>query len=363
MTVTSIGNSEKIGVITLFGRFNYGNRLQNYAAMQIWQELGFKPETLVLAERPNVARTLKRTLKHVLGRPMELPPEKNMSKERLEAFDRFNKKISVRKLSTIEGNIADQYYLFSVGSDQVWNPDYMAYNEDWYFLDFARPEQRVTLAPSIGVDELNRRDARCIAKGVRGFEYLSIREKRGAELIKECSGRDAEVVCDPTLVLDADVWRSVSDRHLTPHDPYVFTYLLGGISEDAGYVLDKVTDGGRIPVISLTDREKPGEPPAGPAEFIDLIDNAQHVITDSFHAAVFSCLMETPLTIVRRSGDGAGMFSRLETLSNTLGIEKKVFGGKDFELSNAGDYEGVYDRIAAERSHFMRYLESSLSSR
>lgn len=34
MTVTSIGNGEKIGVITLFGRFNYGNRLQYYAAMQ-----------------------------------------------------------------------------------------------------------------------------------------------------------------------------------------------------------------------------------------------------------------------------------------------------------------------------------------
>ena len=363
MTVTSIGNGEKIGVITLFGRFNYGNRLQNYAVMRIWQELGYSPETLVLTERPNAVRSLKCVAKRILGKVNASSPEVDMSESRLMAFDRFNRNIPIRFLNSVGQDLQNQYSLFSVGSDQVWNPDYMAYNEDWFMLEFARPEQRIALAPSIGVDRLSPIKARRIARGVRGFKLLSIREERGAELIKECSGREAEVICDPTLVINPDDWRAVSDGRFTPQKPYVFTYLLGGTSEDANCVLDQVTNEGHIPVISLSDREREGELPAGPAEFIDLIDNAKHVVTDSFHAAVFSCLLETPLTIVRRGGTGAGMFSRLETLSHTLGIESKVYGSQQFDLSRAGDYSGVPDHIALERNRFAGYLKSVINSR
>lgn len=364
-TINSSYNNtgKKIGIVTLPGRYNYGNRLQNYAVTRIWENLGFQPETLVLAERPNSVRTLKRIAKHILGIATPPSPESCMSAERLEAFDRFNRNITIRKLDSIERGLADQYCIFSVGSDQVWNPDYMAYNEDWYFLEFARPEQRIALAPSIGVDELNLWASRRIAKGVKGFERLSVREERGAELIWQCSGRSAEVICDPTLVIDRMAWCSVADGRLTPKDPYVFTYLLGGMSEDARRVLDVVTNGGRIPIVPLSDREKPEEPPAGPAEFIDLIEHAEHVVTDSFHAAVFSSILETPLTIVRRGGNGGGIFSRLETLSQELGIESKVFGGEEFDFSKAGDYHGVPGCIASERERFMRYLDFSLADR
>ena len=125
-------------------------------------------------------------------------------------------------------------------------------------------------------------------------------------------------------------------------------------------MLEKVTDHGRIPVVPLTDRQKPGEPDAGPAEFIDLIDNATHVVTDSFHAAVFSSILKTPLTIVHREG-GASMFSRLEQLSGMLGIEEKVYGSPGYDLSRAGDYEGVYEAIARERAHFIDYLKGCLN--
>lgn len=355
--------AKKVGIVTLFGRFNYGNRLQNYAVAQIWQEFGYWPETLVLAERPNAVRSLKRTAKLILGKREPPSPEMGMSIERLAAFDRFNRSISIRKLDSIENDLLNQYSYFSVGSDQVWNPGMMMYNEDWFFLEFARPEQRIALAPSIGVNTLSSRESRRLAKGVKGFECLSIREERGAELIKQCSGRNAEVICDPTLVLNPNDWRQIADGRFTPKEPYVFAYLLGDLSEDARYVLDEVTNSGKRPVIYLSDRDKAEELPVGPAEFIDLVDHAEHVITDSFHAAVFSCMFETPLTIVRRGGSGGGMFSRLETLAHTLGIEKKLFGDEAFNLYKADDYQSMSDRISLVRDSFMEYLESALDGR
>lgn len=124
-------------------------------------------------------------------------------------------------------------------------------------------------------------------------------------------------------------------------------------------MLNLVSNHGHIPIIPLSDREKDGEPPAGPAEFISLIDNATHVITDSFHAAVFSSILHTPLTIVHRRG-GESMFSRLETLSRTLGIEEKVYGSPSFNLSDAGEYTEVTEAIGCEREKFMTYLTNCL---
>lgn len=350
--------AEKTGIITLGGRFNYGNRLQNYATEYIWKALGYDATSLYIGERPNALRALKRSIRRMLGK-MDFNPEACMGEERLAAFDRFNCHMNSRTLPTIDPGLVREFRYFSVGSDQTWNPSQFAYNEDWYFLDFANPQQRIALAPSIGLDILTPKQARAVSRGVGNFPRVSIREKRGADLIKECAGIDAEVICDPTLVLTAEEWRSVAADGCTPNEPYVFTYLLGGVGSEAADVLDKVTDYGRIPVVPLSDRQKPGEPDAGPAEFIDLIDHATHVVTDSFHAAVFSSILRTPLTIVHREG-GASMFSRLEQLSEMLGIEEKVYGSPTYDLARAGEYDGVPEAIDRERKHFLTYLEGCL---
>lgn len=349
----------KVGIVTLPGRFNYGNRLQNYATAKILENLGFEAASLELV-RPWIVESAVLLAKKILGRP--LPPEKTMGRKRLAAFDRFNSIIDIRKVTDSKvGRLNEDYDLFVVGSDQVWNMYYMGRKKSWYFLEFAERAKRIALSPSIGLDTLEPDQISMLAKGVDGFERLSVRESRGAELIKECSDRDAIVICDPTLVLSSSEWRSVADDRLTPTRPYVFTYLLGGKGEGASRILDAVTEHGKLPVVVLSDREEPVEPNAGPAEFLSLIDNASHVITDSFHASVFSSILQTPLTIVRREG-GMSMFSRIECLSRTLGIEHKVYGSPDFDLSRADEYDGVPDAIELERLKFMGYLESCLDS-
>lgn len=350
--------TNRIGIVTLPGSYNYGNRLQAYASFMVYRKLGFESILLEITNKPVPIQEVKSFLKGLLGKK-ESHPEDCMSQDRISAFVRFNELMLIKRVERIDDNLNKQYCCFSVGSDQVWNPYYFAYNEDWFFLNFANPEQRIALAPSIGLDVLTAKQGRKIAKGLKNFSSLSIREKRGAELIKECSGRDSEVICDPTFVLSSEEWRSIADDRLTPKRPYIITYLLGGIGEEAAEVLNLVSNHGHIPIIPLSDREKDGEPPAGPAEFISLIDNATHVITDSFHAAVFSSILHTPLTIVHRRG-GESMFSRLETLSRTLGIEEKVYGSPSFNLSDAGEYTEVTEAIGCEREKFMTYLTNCL---
>ena len=361
MTVPSIG------IITLDGNHNYGNRLQLYASAMIYSKLGFT--VVALVPRDNIFSyesfmwQIKRVIKKIIGRGKEISTEDIMSPERLDAFKRFTSLVPSQEIQRDDiDSLADYFDYFSVGSDQVWNPEYNRYEEKWFYLKFARPDQRIALSPSIGLDRLNMWQLHKLKKGIKGFKYLSIREQKGLELIKKSSGREAFVTPDPTLVLDAKEWRTVADGRLTPSIPYVFTYLLGETSTEVNDVLEQVTDRGQIEILSLSDRQKPNEFDAGPAEFIDLIDHASHVVTDSFHAAVFSSILQTPLTIVHREG-GASMFSRLEQLSQTLGIEEKVYGSAAYDLSLAGDYEGVPEAIGRERQKFMVYLEGCLAEK
>lgn len=348
----------KIGVISLFGRFNYGNRLQNYATCRICEMEGFLVESLVLDKRFNLRREIKRTVKKLLRRPEPPRVEETMDHLRLAAFDRFNELIPVRRIANVTRGLSSEYSHFIVGSDQVWNPRFFAYNEDWYFLRFAEKNQRIAMAPSIGLSDLSSRQGAAIARGLKGFPNLSIREKKGAELIRKHAGRDASVVCDPTLVVSAKEWLSIADDRLTPMTPYVFTYLLGESQASQG-LISEVSDNGRFPIVALSDRDGAGEIPAGPAEFLSLIASARHVVTDSFHAAVFSSIFHTPLTIVHREG-GANMFSRLETLIQTLGIEEKVYGSSAYDPARAGDYDGVDCAIEHEREKYLCFLRGSL---
>ncbi len=353
--------SKTIGIVTLQDRSNYGNRLQNYATSRIYESCGYKPYSLMLDKKPPFSQKAMLTLGRLLGQ-VKPSREESMSMDRLASFDRFNELMEFRTLHDVTPeDICDIDY-FSAGSDWIWYIGRAPLDEDWRFLQFVEPARRIALAPSFGTERpLTNAQTKRLARYMKGYPRISIREEWGAQLIKRVSGRDAVVICDPTMALPVSQWRSISSNRLTPKGDYVFAYMLGSASTEADRALEVASKQGELPIVSLSSDEKTGEIPAGPAEFISLIDNASWVVTDSFHGSIFASLFQRPLTIVRRCG-GSNMFGRLETLSKKLGIEHKVYGSPDFDFSRAGEYEGVSEAIERERNRFMEYLGSCLNA-
>ena len=373
-------HAKKIGIITLDGNYNYGNRLQLYAVSEIYKKYGYLSENIVVSNaEPRTAADILTLL--LQGREAS-NPQLCSSKERLEAFGRFNKKIKIRRFQTIKDIPCDEYVYFSVGSDQVWNPGLIQdrssalppirpllrsrdrkwkdYLLEWYFLGFCDRNKRIALAPSIGIDSLDNVQSQLIKQGASQFNIASVREEAGADLIEKLTGCRPTVICDPTFVLDASDWRRVSSDLVTPKRPYIFTYLLGGVGGEASEVLAELVNNSPFcEIVPLSDRQKPGEPNAGPAEFISLIDNASHVVTDSFHAAAFASMLRTPQTIVHRAG-GVSMFSRLNSLAKRLGIQHMVYGSSEYDPDRLGDYQDVEESIGRLRSEFLEYVQRAL---
>jgi len=59
------------------------------------------------------------------------------------------------------------------------------------------------------------------------IQFISVREKAGAKIVKELINRDVPVVCDPTALLTVEQWDEIKSSKVYSSDNYIFCYFLG----------------------------------------------------------------------------------------------------------------------------------------
>ena len=258
---------------------------------------------------------------------------------------------------------------FVCGSDQVWSPRCF---DPRYYLDFVADDKpRIAYAPSFGCDSLPDTIAATIAPLVSGFNALSARETAGARMVRDLSGRECKVVCDPVVLLGADEWRSIS-RHDTPlvSERYCLCYFLGR-SEGNWKLARSIAKkkGLKLVIIPVFngDIKRGGMVPSGvgPLEFLWLIDNASHVCTDSFHGLVFSTLLERDFSVFERfkPGSTASQNVRIESFLSLTDLEDRLirWDAKDASCSVAQvNFASAETRISSLRQSSLEYLRGAL---
>ena len=355
-------NELSVGVVTLSGRFNYGNRLQCYATQQLLKSHGCAVETLEFTDL-NPKRIIKRKIKSVLGANVEQSRVMKMSPERRNAFAEFQSLIQTRKVSQARPDFVSDYHYLATGSDQVWNPAFMSYKYP-ELLRFAPGEKRIALAASIGARELDEKHRRLFSKALCDFKCISVREENASRIVRELTGREPAVVIDPTLMLDSSIWGHIANNRLVPRGPYVFAYCLSSDSVEIQSFCETVRKAYHAEsVVWVSDNDNNSQIPAGPTDFISLIANAEAVVTDSFHGSIFSVLFHKQFYIFKRNGM-QDMFSRIETLVKQLSLQNQVV---DAENSTCGslletpvDYVVTDDLLDGQRKLFNDFLSVCL---
>lgn len=286
----------RIAKFTLDGYFNYGNVLQNYALQQVLLRYANQVDTIWTQSDtflPDIwwKWTWKMYVKYLInwknfrtkitngdiGREMVRQAKIRDFSDRYISYHRV-------PLDALSDRIK-QYDYCVVGSDQVWNPHFGNYHQ--FFLGFAPEEKRLSYAASISTIDIPAEEHDFFVQGIKGMKALSVREQAGADLIEQLTGRKAEVHLDPTLLLTADEWRSVSRRPTWYHGgEYLLTYFLGRRPAQ----IDAIAEELGLTVVNLLDENVYEHYVTGVDEFLWAIDHASLVYTDSFHGSVFpSC--------------------------------------------------------------------------
>lgn len=376
-------SDKKVGLITYYGD-NYGGCLQAYALQQTIKSLGFEPKILKVntplrGSNNNRWVAICRVLKNpiaFLSRRKYIKADTKNNIIRAKAFGRFRSSFLTFDnsfvLSRENQTGAENYDIFVCGSDQIWNPNLYGVHPIWTLKFAPKGAKKIAYAPSLGVSLIPEVFVADFKEKLKDFSYLSCREQEGANCLSRVTGRNVDVVLDPTLLLTPEKWHQFAEP-VDIKKPYIFCYLFG----DYDYIAEvkkrvRTHFGLDIVCLPYNLRELKADDiklyDITPNQFVWLIENAKFVVTDSFHASVFSIKMSTPFVALKRTSDNdkKNMNSRLYTLFKTTGLENRMVSenmmNKLEEILNLEvDFKTANERLDDFMKRDIAKLETALS--
>lgn len=265
--------------------------------------------------------------------------------------------------------------VYIAGSDQVWNVERGI--NPLFFLEGADPSvsKLVSYAASFGTESIPEQCRNNVAALLGRFHSISVREASGADIVESLLGRRPPVVCDPVFLRPAAAWRSMSERSPRRDRCKSGFVLVYAIRKDEN--LERCTDFVKkttgLPVVQLL----PGFDlwalrcsdfrwhDSGPGEFLDLVDRADFVCTNSFHCGAFSLIFGKPFLMTPST---LGRSTRLANLLRQFGETDRFFDQAsasdttiDFARLSHPDMNRWNERIDELRAEGCSYLRRSLA--
>ena len=330
---------KSVGIITMHKVPNFGSALQAYALQRKVDELGYDAE-LIDYHYPNEYHCAKQGLTYfpqrstfrlfmlnVIARLMlalRLSKFKKKAEERVNRYEllknyrRFYKKYFKlsRFYDSIESicNNPPDYDIYMTGSDQVWNPRFVA-DDSVFFLDFAGVgKPRLSYAASMSNRRIDKEFENSYKACLQKYAAISVREKSTAEIVSRMTGRDVNVVCDPSLLLNKDEWLGICPKESLLKENFLLLYIQSYSYDPYPNTVTftkKLAERLGLNVVILLGLRKGFSidgavtfETAGPFEFLQLFRDAQFVVTTSFHGTAFALNFKKDFYSVVKKIDG-----------------------------------------------------------
>lgn len=338
---------------------NYGTLLQAYALQTVLEKQGnevkiinyeTQKNNVIILNKYNLKRQIKRLSNFIQKRytyfqlKRDSAGYKNEIEKREQQFDVFiNSELHMtEKLNLIElHKLVKQFDVFVAGSDQIWSPKYL---DKSFFLDFVSGKRKLSYAPSFGINDLDDKTIKFIKPLLEELDAISVRELQGLKLIKDKMKLNGTIVLDPTLLLDKEEWiTQLNVRKKNKKESqkkYILCYFLGN-NEYYWNIVEQVKKKLELQVVIIPYTSEAYRKPykkivtGDPFEFIDWIENAEYVITDSFHGTAFAINMgKSFLALARfKDTDYNSENSRVLSLLNIMKLENRWIN-RQMEIPN-----------------------------
>ena len=364
----------RIAISTFYSDFNYGALLQATALCCFLRDALGHDARLLQHAAPldqRIFRSWKKPRSYVrnlliLPHMMSMKSRARKTEAFMEAHQHWTEPVQSN------GSLphADAYV---AGSDQVWNVEQSV--DPLFFLKNANPavSRLVSYAASFGTELIPEMRTSEVARLLKRFHSISVREESGADIVESLLGVRPPVVCDPVFLLSAERWRTMAVSQNNVYDGrYILVYAIRKdenlerctalVKSQTGLPVLQLLPGFNLWALRCADRRRHD---AGPGEFLDLVDHADFVCTNSFHCGAFSLLFGKPFLMTPST---LGRSTRLTHLLRLFQEENRYYEQADaskeyFELSGAAqpDKARWQAHCAELRAEGMTYLQRSLS--
>lgn len=353
----------KVSVSTFCVWNSHGSILQSMGLQKMLCKLNFDA-TVIKNELPP-KKDIKEELK-------KLPTKRNIFKDILKAliyrkvckgfektWDFINENIKIEYLGDNVDKINDfgDTDVFIAGSDQIWNPGWL---NPFFFLDFVKDKtKKISYAASMGTLEIpdNKQDE--FSQLIKNFDSISVREEDMVDVISQYTDKSISVNIDPTFLLSAEEWREY-EKEYPIKKPYILVFplywdvklnkKLKELSKKTGVKVVAICMG----ISKVFAHKKLYD--VDPREFLWLIDNAEYVVTSSFHGTAFSTIFNKQFSAVVNPNAP----SRIGCLAKTLNIPLVSIENL-CDVKHKIQYKDINKNILKEREKSINYLTRELN--
>ena len=360
-----MSNRLHIGIVTWHYYGNFGSALQSLALFRAASSMGEVEFVNYRDPRFGSPNKLKDAIRIVLGATIG----HLISKYAYGKCVFSHRYLKEGKLTTDEKtltNLAGKYDIIICGSDQIWAPN--CFNPV-YFASFAQPHTRkISYAASIGLNDIPSPLVQEYRTLLSSFAAISVREDEGKKLLYDRCGINSTVVLDPTLLHDASFYSKLQCRVPGIKGRFMLCYFL---NTDHQYQ-ERVECYARqhnLQIVGVSDRDDDGNwmlrlTNLGAHHFLWLVNNAEVVMTDSYHGTIFSLLFhKTFYTFVRFAEDSPiCQNSRIRQLQSYFNLEGHILGATDIPMATTMDYINFERRLGVLRKESLDYLHRALVS-
>ena len=372
----------RIGIYTLPLRTNYGGILQAWALQTVLKRMGHEVVTFnpcpykYLSWKRMPFAYAKRIINRLRGRNTVVFYEQKYNADydiktiHLQAFIHNN--MHCKEFREIGDLHPSEYDVLIAGSDQVWRPKYnKSYGRtiENAFFDFAENWQvkRIAYAASFGTDKwefTDEQSKRC-AKLAMQFSAVSVRESSGVKLCRRNLKVKAIHVLDPTMLLSRENYLALINMvyNTTAPSGNLLCYILDDTAETE-LLLQRVAFDRRLTPFRTnfikegTKGKEQIQPPV--EQWLRNFDEASFVVTDSFHACVFSIIFRKPFIVIANERRG---ITRIESLLSMFCLSDHLvysaagyINGKEYNVS-----DDVMNKLDAMQQISFNFLRESLN--
>ena len=386
---------KKVGIVSCYFKNNYGSALQAYATKVILDNNKIPNETINIDNNIDFKKGKRKyylsqlsnfefikskfgMIKLKLDRKLVKDLNKNIC-IREKKYKEFRKEFNLSKNANTYNELskmAEQNYTdVIVGSDQLWLPVNVV--ADYYTLNWVPDNvNKISYSTSFGISKIPEKYNELYDKFLKRINHLSVREESGVKIVKDITGLDAKLVCDPTMLLTKEEWNDVATKERMVKDKYILCYFLGSNIKHRKFA-EKLKEATGFKIVSLNHADEYVKYSdefcdyalydVGPKEWINLVKNAEYVCTDSFHGTVFSLIFNKIFFTFRRyvTENKVATNSRIDGLLDIAGENKEriITGDENVEdvLKLNIDFNKLNENIKKYRNASKEWLLNSIS--
>lgn len=368
----------KIGIITFHNSNNYGALLQAIALQTKLRYLGHEVKIInyICENKRDIykviniskSKSITQNFRQVIDSPFKLIKKIKADKfieEKLNLTeDIFTKSDQIKKANL-------NYDMYICGSDQIWNYENTKFDKT-YFLDFVENnKKKMSYAASFGLNEIEDIYKNDYKKLLNEIEYMSVREETGRDIIKSIIDKECEVVLDPTLILSKNEWNKIlQDNTINGYkkkfEKYILVYTLH-CTKEIVEIAEQLSEKTKLKIVNINAngtkdiiRGLRNNIIPSPLEFVKLINDAEYIITDSFHGTVFSLNLNKEFFVYLKPG--LKNHSRIENILGKCGLENRIYRGvKPIENLKNINFNKINSILDNERKSSIKFIEKSLN--